>query len=101
MAYHLSAAARDDVLAVAEYIIAETGSDAVAQRAVDTITRRFEILDRNPRIGRMRADLRAGVRSFRAERYIILYRVVDSNIRILRVAHTSRDLKTLMRRTER
>jgi antitoxin VapB len=34
MAYQLSAKARDDILAVAEYIVAETGSDAIAQRAL-------------------------------------------------------------------
>jgi toxin ParE1/3/4 len=98
MVYRLSVKARDDLQDIAAYIITETGIEAFAEKTLDAIFQRFELLARNPRVGRMRDDLKAGVRSFPVDRYIIVYRIVGGDVRILRVASSSRDLKALMRR---
>jgi plasmid stabilization system protein ParE len=49
-------------------------------------------------MGRARdIDLGEDSRSFPVDRYIIVYRIVDQDVFILRVAYSSRDVRTLMR----
>src|SRR4029077_15651864 len=56
----------------------------------------FLFLAENPYAGRARdGDLGPGRRSFPADRYVIVYRVADRDVVILRVAHGSRDIQAL------
>ena len=65
---------------------------------VDSITARFELLTRQPSIGRRRdEDLRPGIRTFPVGDYVIAYRVDGADVLILRVLRGSRDIEALFR----
>jgi len=69
-----------------------------ADRLVDSITGRFYLLATHPNIGRARdEDLRPGLRSFPGE-YVIVYRIQDEDVLILRVLRGSRDIAALFGR---
>ena len=79
-------------------IVRQTGSLDVAERLINSITRRFYLLASHPRIGRARDDLLAGVRSFPVGNYVVVYDIDGEDVRILRVAHGRRDLAALFDR---
>lgn len=96
MVHRLSPKARADLDDIWEYIAGQSGSEVVADRQIDFITDRFYLLATHPRLGRARdGDLGTGRRSFSAGQYIIVYRIVDKNVLILRVAHAHRDIQAL------
>ncbi len=98
MAHHVAALAKADLEDIWENLYHQSGGSEVADRQIDVITHRFYLLSRRPRMGRPRDDdLGQGSRSFPVGRYIIVYRIVDQDVLILRVAHSSRDLRALMR----
>ena len=67
-----------------------------ADRFIDSITDRFFLLASHPNIGRARdKDLRPGLRSFPVGEYVIIYRVEDDDVLILRVLRGSRDIAAL------
>jgi toxin ParE1/3/4 len=79
------------------YVATKSGSLDVADRLIDSITDRFSLLARYPNLGRARdEDLREGLRSFPAGEYIIIYRIQDGDVVILRVLHASRDIEALL-----
>jgi toxin ParE1/3/4 len=81
-----------------DYVFLESGSEAIADRVLDSISTRFGILADWPRSGRAREDLRPGYRSQAAGNYIIFYRVAaDDDVVIQRVLHGRRDLGPLLR----
>ena len=49
-----------------------------------------------PEAGRLRPELRAGLRSFPVGRYLIFYTVNSSDIEIARVIHSARDIEGLL-----
>ncbi len=59
------------------------------------LTERFHLLSRYPLLGRHREDL-GGRRSFAVGDYVILYRVDDGDVAILRVIHGRRDIDGLI-----
>ena len=78
------------------YVATKSGSLDVADRLIDSITDRFTLLARYPNIGRARdEDLRLGLRSFPVGEYVILYRIQDEDVLILRVLRGSRDIEAL------
>jgi toxin ParE1/3/4 len=78
MAYRLARAARDDLDEIADYILRQSGNVTLAERALNVIARRFELLAERPRIGRTREDLKPGVRSLPTLSYVIVYRIVGT-----------------------
>ncbi len=95
--HRLARAARTDLEKIWEYVFAGSGSEALADRQLDSIIERFYLLTTYPRIGRARdEELGPGTRSFPVGNYIIVYRIVKNDVLILRVAHGRRDLKALM-----
>jgi toxin ParE1/3/4 len=81
------------------YVVLNSGSAEIADRLVDSIVDRFFLLANYPNIGRARdEDLRPGLRSFPAGRYIIVYRMEDADVLILRVLRGSRNMETLFGR---
>jgi toxin ParE1/3/4 len=97
MAHRVSRRAERDLKNIAFYIATESGSINVAERQIDAITERFDLLANHPEIGRARDDLGTGRRTFPVENYVILYRVRGADVLILRVAHSRRDLDVLFR----
>lgn len=68
----------------------------IADRLIDSLTRRFFLLAKHPNLGRARdEDLSSGIRSFPVGRYVILYRIEGDDILILRVLRGSRNIKML------
>jgi toxin ParE1/3/4 len=65
-------------------------------RLIDSITDTFVLLARQPYLGRSREDdFGAGSRSLSVGEYVIVYRVEDEDVLILRVAHGGRDLDAI------
>jgi toxin ParE1/3/4 len=69
----------------------------VARRIMVAMVETFELLAQFPRLGRARPELRAGVRSFPLEGYVILYHLVRGEVEILRVIRGERDLGDIAR----
>jgi toxin ParE1/3/4 len=89
MPYRLSALAEQDLAEIWSYV-AEDASPTTADRLIDAIIDRFELLTEQPRIGRLRPEFATGVRSFTVENHVIYYRH-DGDILIARVLHGRRD----------
>ena len=60
MGYSLSRRARFDVLGIWQYIAKD--SEAAADRFIDALTHRFQLLRNSPYVGRQRNDLRYSYR---------------------------------------
>ncbi len=52
----------------------------------------FELLVKNPDIGKDRSEIKKGLLSFPYESHIIFYRVFKNHIRIIRVLYGGRDI---------
>jgi len=98
MVHRLAPEAERDLDDIAYYVARETRRFDIAERLIESITRRFYLLASHPRIGRARDDLLAGARSFPVGNYVIVYDVDDEDVRILRVVHGRRDLAALFDR---
>jgi toxin ParE1/3/4 len=78
------------------YIARKSGSLEIADRFTEFLSDRFYLLANHPYIGRRRDhELRPGLRSFPVRDYIILYRIEEDDVLILRILHGSRDIKAL------
>jgi toxin ParE1/3/4 len=89
MPYRLSALAERDLEEIWSYV-AEDASPETADRLIDAIVERFELLSEQPRMGRVRPEFGAGVRSFTVENHVIYYRH-EGLILIARVLNGRRD----------
>jgi len=97
MGHVRSPEADSDLDSIWSFIASESRNAEIADRVIDSITERFLLLANYPNIGRRRdEDLRPGLRSFPVGEYIILYRVQDEDVLILRVLRSSRNLKALL-----
>jgi toxin ParE1/3/4 len=94
MTYRLSPQAKSELEAIGDYIAED--SPANAERFIDRLTEKFFALGRNPRIGRARPELRSDLRSFPYGAYLILYRIIDGGVEIVRVVHAARNLDDLV-----
>jgi len=95
--FRLSPEAEGELDGIWIHIARESGSIDIATRVTERITERFWLLARHPYVGRRRDDdLRPGLRSFTADDYIIIHRIVEDDVvLILHVVHGSRDLGAL------
>ena len=92
MPYRLSRLAERDLDEIWSYV-AEDASLETADRLIDAIIERFELLSEQPRMGRLRPEFGSGVRSFTVENHVIYYRH-DGEILIARILHGRRDQAT-------
>ena len=96
MAHHRSQKADQDLDDIWLYVARQSGSIETAERLINFITDRFFFLSRYPYLGRARdEDLRSGLRSFPVGAYLIIYRIQEEDIVILRVLHGSRNIEAL------
>lgn len=93
MSYRLSRRARRDLLQIWNYIAVD--SESSADRFIDMLIQHFQLLGRNPYIGRDRDELRAGYRSFPVGQYLIFYRIMSPGVQIMHVMHSKRDIENL------
>ena len=66
-------------------------SRKAANRLLDKILDKFEILGRFPNLGKSRDELVVGLRSFPVEDYLIFYFPVENGVEIARVVSGYRD----------
>ena len=88
--YRLSPLAESDPDETWLYVAQDT-SLAAADRLIDQIVERFELLSRHPGAGRLREDIAPEIRSFPVQNYIIYYTDETDRVLIARVLHGSRD----------
>jgi toxin ParE1/3/4 len=97
MAHRLAPEVEAELDQIWYYIAGESGSIEIADRLIDSITRRFFLLAGHPYLGRPRDDdLRPGLRSFPVGKHLIIYRIEDEDVLILHVVHGRRDIETLL-----
>jgi toxin ParE1/3/4 len=91
----LSHTAADDLVALEEWLVAHGGED-VADRYIERVERRIATLDQFPNRGTPHDDLLTGLRSLSFERRpIIYYRVLDTDVEVLRVVGAAQDQRRL------
>ncbi len=96
MAHRLAPEAVADLDGIAFHVATESGNVDIAARLILAITARFLALSEYPYLGRARdADLGLGRRSFPVGNYVIIYRVVEGDVLVLRVIHGRQDIASL------
>jgi toxin ParE1/3/4 len=96
MRIRLAPQARADLDAIWLYLARESGSQALATRAVGSIADKFGLFAKFPHIGkRLEYESRPNVRTFPVNNYVIFYSVKQGEIRILPVIHGSRDAQSV------
>jgi toxin ParE1/3/4 len=86
--------AEADLIAIWTYIAAH--NDAAADRILDELDARTQMLASFPHMGRPRPDLGSGVRSLSEGNYLILYRIGRDLIEVLRDVHARRSPKQML-----
>jgi toxin ParE1/3/4 len=89
MPYRLSRLAERDLDEIWSYVAGDASLET-ADRLIDAMVERFELLSEQPRMGRLRPEFGSGVRSFTVENHVIYYRH-DGDILIARILHGRRD----------
>ena len=64
-----------------------------ADRFLDLISEKLEILSHSPLMGRLRGDIVPSIRSFPVQNYIIYYYPLPNGIDVVRVIHGKRKTK--------
>jgi toxin ParE1/3/4 len=82
--------AREDLINIWLHIAAD--DPGAADRVLDRLEMAAMNLIENPRMGPARDDIRQGLRYLVSDTYLILYRIVDDGVEIVRVVHGRRDL---------
>ena len=85
--------ALQDLADIWAYIADDNPSRADA--FADLIDEKLQALARHPRMGRVRSELSADLRSFVVGRYVIFYLPLRNGIDIVRVIHGARDIQTI------
>jgi toxin ParE1/3/4 len=93
--YRLTADAQLDLNAIADFIIRENPARAVT--FIDELIDHFRTIAERPKSFPARDNLVPGLRSAVHGKYLILFRIEDDFVRILRVVHGARDLPRLLR----
>ena len=96
MAYRVAPEAEADLQDIAFYLFQETGNIEVADRVIQLVVQRFDLLADHPRAGRARDELGRGIRVFPVGDYLVLYREAAPGGVIVRVLHGSRDVEALL-----
>ncbi len=91
--YFLSPQAAQDLQEIHDYLFAKNPD--TANKFLDAMAQKFEILANFPKMGRKRDELSPILRSFPIDDYLIFYQQVEEGIEIARVVSGYRDLDTL------
>ena len=86
----VSREAKADLREIRDHIAA-SNVDA-AKKLVQQIAVTFDSLGDMPMVGRKRDDLAYGLRSLAVGKYIVVYRLMENSIEIVRVLHGARDI---------
>lgn len=89
-----TAQAEEDLIDIWSYIAADNAR--AADRLLDTLDEKSQLLADNPRLGVERPDIAPDVRAWRVANYLILYREIGDGVEIVRYAHGARRLQDLV-----
>ena len=92
----LSQAAEEDLAQIFDYTELEFGLGQAIQYLSEMEKEFYQLRD-NPALGRERKEIRAGLRSVPYQSHIIFYRILDNQIRLVRILHASRDLPKFLK----
>ena len=92
--YRLSPLAQTELEEIADRIAEDSPGDA--RRFIERLTKKSERLGRRPMIGRARPELRPDLRSLPYGSFLILYRIIDDGVEIVRVIRAARYLEDLV-----
>jgi toxin ParE1/3/4 len=90
--YKLARAALADLRDIEAYTYDNWGAEQ-RNLYVRALAATFQRLAENPDAGRLRPDIRDGLRSYVCRQHVVFYRVSESAVEILRVLHHSRDVR--------
>ena len=97
-----SAAAKDDLDSIAEYIARKSGIRTVAERFARELRDKCRELARAPiRMGRSRTELRPDLRSHPHKNYVIFFRYVGDVLEVVNVLEGHRDVVAFFREGDR
>lgn len=91
----LSLEAEKDLVDIFEYSLIEFGVDK-AESYTLSFQDAFDLLGENPVVGKKRDEIKSGLRSIVKEEHIIFYRIMNDQILIVRILHSSRDIKRFL-----
>lgn len=91
MAWSLTDPAREDLDHIWSYIAAH--NIAAADKMIQRLVERFDMLARQPLIGEACPDLKPNLRSFPVRPYVIYYIVEAEDVAMIRVLHGARDAR--------
>jgi toxin ParE1/3/4 len=97
--YIVARRARVDLEDIWGYIAIENDRPNAADRLMDSFFEKFALLGSQPQIREQRPDLDdliVGVRSFTVGNYVIYYQTVAGGVRIGRVLHGARDVRSAL-----
>lgn len=86
-----SSEARADLIEIWRYIAAD--DPIAARRLLERVAAVARLLAERPGLGRARAELAPGLRSFPVGAYVLFYRATPQGIRLIRVLHGARNLR--------
>jgi len=89
-AVHLSSRARRDLLDI--WLTIARDSEQAANRLYKRLEQRLKILETFPEAGPARPEIHETARSLTEPPYLILYRIVDHGVQIVRVLHGARHI---------
>jgi toxin ParE1/3/4 len=90
MRCRLSSLAEEDLRKLWNYVAQDSGEER-ADKLIDAIFDRFDMLAAHPKAGRRRPEFGDDVRSFVVESHVIYYRAEEGVLLIARVLRGSRD----------
>jgi toxin ParE1/3/4 len=85
--------ANEDLVEIWGYIARD--SFRAADRLLETIEEKCQLLAEFPQMGRQRDELAPGLRSFGVGAYLIFYRIIEDGIEVIRVLHGARHLERI------
>jgi toxin ParE1/3/4 len=95
MKYRVSKRALADIEAIGHYVARD--NETAAYRLIEAFFHRMDMFQRVPRAGVRRDDLGPGYRAVPVGQYLILYKVGDTRIEVLRVIHGKRNIAKALR----
>lgn len=88
-----TAQAEEDLIGIWIYIAQD--NPAAADRLIDQFDGKFSLLAEQPALGPARDDIAPGLRYLPVGNYLILYRIIDGGIEVVRIVQGARNLKNL------
>src|SRR4051794_20961095 len=83
--------AQHDLMEIWRYI-AEQSNPYRADRFLDKVHQKLELLAAQPGTGRSRDELRVGLRSAPVSPYVVFYNAIEEGIEVVRVLHGRQDI---------